>query len=298
MTDANAEIVAVTTRMAWLTDRRDWDGLAAVFADRVDLDYTSLNGGEPATLAPDEIAGGWRAGLSGLDATQHLVAGHIVEVDGDRATCSAQFQATHVLSDPSTNPFGATIWTLGGHYRYGLVRANGQWRIAALTMTATWASGNRDIMALAAARAPTVPVRTAGQAARAFLGGLEAMDITAALAVFADDAVQEMPFAPAGFPRRLDGIEALRRQYGGLPSAYRSMRFDITQVVDEGDLAVLEYRGEIELADGGRYDNRYVGVWATREGRIVRFTEYFDPIVLRDAFGASVADTFSLEAGS
>jgi hypothetical protein len=84
---------------------------------------------------------------------QHLVAGHLVEVEGDRATCTAQFQATHVLADPAVNPHGGTTWTLGGHYRYGLVRTGEGWRIAALTMTATWAAGNRDIIALAAARA-------------------------------------------------------------------------------------------------------------------------------------------------
>jgi ketosteroid isomerase-like protein len=56
------------------------------------------------------------------------------------------------------------------------------------------------------------PEWTAGR----FLDGLAALDVDAALAVFADDAVQEMPFAPEGFPRRLEGIAALRRQYGGL----------------------------------------------------------------------------------
>lgn len=53
--------------------------------------------------------------------------------------------------------------------------------------------------------------------ARHFLSALESMDIDAALSCFADSAVQEMPFAPPGFPTRLEGMDALRRQYGGLP---------------------------------------------------------------------------------
>ncbi len=139
-------IVEVTTRMAWLADRRDWDALAGVFADRVQLDFTSLTGGEPATLAPADIVAGWRRGLDGLDATQHLIANHLVDIDGDRAVATAQFQATHVLA----NQYGDPVWTLGGHYRFGLVRSGDGWRIDALTMTFTWATGNQQIMTLAA----------------------------------------------------------------------------------------------------------------------------------------------------
>jgi len=140
------DIVEVTTAMASLADRRDWDHLVTVFAERVELDYTSLTGGEPAQLAPADIVAGWRAGLGGLDATQHLVSNHQVDLDGDHAVATAQFQATHVLA----NPYGGPVWTLGGHYRFGLLRSERGWRIDAVTMTATWATGNQQIMTLAA----------------------------------------------------------------------------------------------------------------------------------------------------
>jgi 3-phenylpropionate/cinnamic acid dioxygenase small subunit len=148
-TNDRDEIVDATTRMAWFADRRDWDALLTVFADEVDLDYTSLTGGEPARLKAADVVAGWRAGLGGLDATQHLVSNHLVEVDGDRAVVTAQFQAVHVLA----NPHGDPTWTLGGHYRFGLVRADGGWRIDAVTMTTTWATGNQHIMTPAAQRA-------------------------------------------------------------------------------------------------------------------------------------------------
>ncbi|MEU4769146.1 nuclear transport factor 2 family protein [Actinosynnema sp. NPDC023794] len=148
-TNDRDEIVDTTTRMAWFADRRDWDALLTVFADEVDLDYTSLTGGEPALLKAADVVAGWRAGLGGLDATQHLVSNHLVDVDGDRAVVTAQFQAVHVLA----NPHGDPTWTLGGHYRFGLVRADGGWRIDAVTMTTTWATGNQHIMTQAAQRA-------------------------------------------------------------------------------------------------------------------------------------------------
>ncbi|MFI7442833.1 nuclear transport factor 2 family protein [Nonomuraea indica] len=139
-------IVEACTRMAWHADQREWDLLKSVFADEVVLDYTSLNGGEPATLTPEQIVGAWSRVLGGFDATQHLITNHLVTVAGDTAVCTASFQATHRLA----NPFGSPLWTLGGTYRFDLVRAGDAWRISGVVMTATWADGNRDLMALAA----------------------------------------------------------------------------------------------------------------------------------------------------
>ncbi|KAA2250723.1 nuclear transport factor 2 family protein [Solihabitans fulvus] len=141
-------IVETCTRMAWHTDQREWDRLAEVFADIVTLDYTSLNGGEPADLTPAQIVGAWSGLLGALDATQHLITNHLVAVTGDVAVCTASFQATHRLA----NPFGSPLWTLGGTYRFDLVRAGAAWLIRGVVMTATWADGNKDLLAIASAK--------------------------------------------------------------------------------------------------------------------------------------------------
>ncbi|MEO1063503.1 MAG: nuclear transport factor 2 family protein [Actinomycetota bacterium] len=144
-TDDRLDLLDTVRRLFRSTDRRTWDALHDVFADEVRLDYTSLAGGEPATLAPADIIAGWRAALSGLDATQHLVSNEVIDGEGDEATVTAEFIATHLFE----NRFGEPLWTLGGRYDIGLVRTADGWRIDSLTMTAVWASGNRDIMALA-----------------------------------------------------------------------------------------------------------------------------------------------------
>ncbi|MET9547255.1 nuclear transport factor 2 family protein [Streptomyces sp. NPDC006627] len=145
-----AAIVETCTRSAWSTDRRDWSAFREVFADEVDLDYTSLNGGEPLHLPRQSIVDGWRTVLSGLDATQHLVGNHLVTVDGDTAECTASVLATHILA----NDRGEPIWTVGGHYRYRLARTHEGWRISGLRLTVDWTSGNRDIMLLAVQNQP------------------------------------------------------------------------------------------------------------------------------------------------
>jgi SnoaL-like domain len=130
-----SQVIETYTRMAWHADERDWRALRDVFADEVRLDYTSLQGGERATVSRDQLAESWAGLLGKLQATQHLLTNHLVTVDGDDAVCTAAFQATHLLP----NPHGDPIWTLGGTYRFELVRDGSRWRISAVTMTATWA---------------------------------------------------------------------------------------------------------------------------------------------------------------
>ncbi|MGW4896107.1 nuclear transport factor 2 family protein [Kitasatospora sp. NPDC004240] len=130
------DVIDTCTRMARYADRRDWDRLVGVFADTVTLDYTSLNGGEPVTLRPEQIVEGWKEGLGGYAATQHLLTNHLVTVDGDRAVCTAAFQATHRKGDDR-------LWTLGGDYRFDLIRTPVGWRIAGVVMTTVWSDGER-----------------------------------------------------------------------------------------------------------------------------------------------------------
>jgi SnoaL-like domain len=140
-----AEVTQVCVRSAWLADRRDWAGFGDLFAAEVDLDYTSLHGGTPQRLSRDALVIGWRTALGGLSASQHLVANHVVALDGDSAECTAAVQATHVLI---TGDIPVT-WTVGGHYRYVLSRHERSWRIRGLTLTAEWTTGDRAIMAAA-----------------------------------------------------------------------------------------------------------------------------------------------------
>jgi hypothetical protein len=140
------DVIDTCTRMAWHADQREWERLREVFAPTVRLDYTSLNGGEPADLAADDIVAGWSQVLRAYDATQHLITNHLVDADGDTAVCTASFQATHRLA----NRFGAPLWTLGGTYRFDLARTEHGWRITGVVMTVVWADGNKDLANLAA----------------------------------------------------------------------------------------------------------------------------------------------------
>lgn len=131
-----------------------------------------------------------------------------------------------------------------------------------------------------------------------FFAALEALDVDSFVELWAEDGVQEMPFAPKNFPNRLVGKADVRRQYGGMPEAYARMEFPGRRVraMADPEWVVAEYRGEIDLEGGGSYNNDYVGIFRVVDGRITLFKEYFNPQILLDSFGGEegLARTFSL----
>ena len=98
------------------------------------------------TLPVAEFVDGWRQTLQNLDAVHHMITSHVITLDGDQATCAANMQGTHVFANASGGP----IWTVGGRHDNQLERTPDGWRIAGLTFTIQWATGNMHIVELAA----------------------------------------------------------------------------------------------------------------------------------------------------
>lgn len=149
-----AAITDTVTRFGWCLDRRNWDGLKALFTDVVRTDYTALWGGEPQEAGVDELLatdrqGSWRRTMDGLDATQHLITNILAEGDGDTATATANVVGVHRLP----NPHGGPLWTVGGTYEFVLTRTADGWRIRAITQGITWVEGNQQVLFRAATRA-------------------------------------------------------------------------------------------------------------------------------------------------
>ena len=82
-----------------------------------------------------------------LGQVHHRITNQVISLDGDQATCEANMQGIHVLANASGGP----MWTVGGRHDYQLTRTPGGWRIAGLTFTLQWASGNMNVLTLAMA---------------------------------------------------------------------------------------------------------------------------------------------------
>lgn len=131
-----------------------------------------------------------------------------------------------------------------------------------------------------------------------FLDLLTAKDLASWSNLWAEDAVQEMPFSPQGFPRRVAGKSAILAHYGQLPSSVGRMEFfdRAARTTTTGEI-IAEYRGEIEiLATGRLYATRYLTILVLNaEGRIALLREYYDPIALTEAWGEALVSGFSLD---
>ena len=146
-TEDRLAILDLIARLGLLTDARDWTALEQLFANPVYSDRTSLFGGEPQTNTPAELVAGLQYVLGKLDTTHHLISCQVIDLDGDEATSAANMQGTHVLANAS----GGSQWVVAGRHDYQLKRTADGWRIAALTFTLQWATGNMNILNLAMA---------------------------------------------------------------------------------------------------------------------------------------------------
>ncbi len=288
-----AAIATMVESVATLADRHDFDALEGLYAPEVRVDYTSLAGGEPEVVSPQALMARWAGVLPGFERTRHALSDVAVKVAGDLATATAQVVADHWR--------GAGHWQVRGHYAYELVRDGGEWRIAAHAFAVTGEAGSRAILAAAAEAAAREPVaylrrRQARQVVMDFLTGLEDKDMARVNGVWAEDAVQEMPYAPANFPSRVVGRQALIAQYAGWPQNAGKARFTDGirfYPAQDPDIVLVEYHGISEIVPTGRtYDQRYIGVFHIEAGKITLFREYFDPTVFAHAFALNEGGDF------
>ena len=104
----------------------------------------------------------------------------------------------------------------------------------------------------------------------------------------ADDVVAEFPFAPEGSPRRLEGREALYEYLRNYPSVIdvRSLPHLRTYSTDDPNVAIAEWSssGEV-LTNGNPYEMSYATFVTFRDGLIVNYREYWDPLTFMHALG-------------
>lgn len=128
----------VVLGLARALDAKDWAACRRCFTDEIETDYSDLRGEPPARVTADHFVALRRAALEPLK-TLHLSANHLVTVDGDRATCVSAAVIHRFRPED-----GARFDTYCA-YTHGLVRTAAGWRIAAITQTVYWNTGDPGI---------------------------------------------------------------------------------------------------------------------------------------------------------
>ena len=286
LTSDEAAIYTIVESVANLADRGNFESLAKLYAPEIEVDYTSAFGGEVELKSPQGLMSSWASSLPGFNRTRHQISNIETVVKGNHAIAKADVVANHYLDE--------MFWQISGSYEYGLVKEDGQWVIDRMIFLAKSEQGSRDIIQKAVEQAQVNPStyiqrQNTQKAVIDFLTSLEDKDMDKFATVWAEDAVQDMPFSPEGFPKRVEGKEELIKHYADWPEISGQANFTdelIFYPMQDATKVFAEWRGNVEIvATGRQYLQRYGGLFQVIDGKIELFREYYDPIVFQHAFG-------------
>jgi len=106
---------------------------------------------------------------------------------------------------------------------------------------------------------------------RGFLGSWEDRDLDVICEAFADDAVyHNVPVAP------ITGIDGIRSIFRAFLDAFAEAKLDIVTLAAEPGLVLAERIDYFTMTDGRKVVLPVNGVFEVRDGKIVRFSDYFD----------------------
>jgi len=118
-----------------------------------------------------------------------------------------------------------------------------------------------------------------------------------------EDAVYEIPFSesgstePGGFRRYVGASEVIDFWMATTANGPKSLGAEDVElsITGDGSRVFIEQRGNMVLADGRPYRNKYVFRFSIRDGRISHAREYFNPVIAAYAFKRKIANSFVIE---
>ena len=139
-----AEMIRIADAIDAAVDAKDWQAARAHFTDEISVDFTSLVGGDPATIPADALVDGWSENLTAEKQSFHLRGNHRVAFEGpDSAGLSSHGYAWNRMERGALPENGGeALWEVWGNYTHGFVRTEDGWRVNAMTFDATAERGN------------------------------------------------------------------------------------------------------------------------------------------------------------
>ncbi|MGW3209746.1 nuclear transport factor 2 family protein [Streptomyces sp. NPDC001135] len=110
-------------------------------------------------------------------------------------------------------------------------------------------------------------------------------DIPAWVGLWAEGGVMEFPFAPPGWPRRLEGRAAIGAYMRAYPDHIDLDDFPDLKIHQTTDPAtiVVEMRGVGRLVEtASPFDMTYIAVVTVEEGRFTSYRDYWNPLAAND----------------
>lgn len=139
-----AEMIRVADAIDAGVDAKDWALTRGYFTDEITVDFTSLVGGEPATIPTDGLIAGWSGNLTAEKTSFHLRGNHRVTFhsDDNATMLSHGYAWNRMESGALAENGGEALWEVWGTYVHGFERTEDGWKVNAMTFTATAERGN------------------------------------------------------------------------------------------------------------------------------------------------------------
>ena len=124
---------------------------------------------------------------------------------------------------------------------------------------------------------------------RKLLEALSDLRIDDALSMLSPDLLLEFPFRYDGGKPSMQG-EAALRFIKSMPKLFKTMNFIEITVHGSTTSGVVaaEYRSNGLTHGGDAYGNTYAGFFDVKDGKITRWREYYDPVVIANTFKLKV----------
>ncbi|MEU3305904.1 nuclear transport factor 2 family protein [Nocardiopsis sp. NPDC055551] len=111
--------------------------------------------------------------------------------------------------------------------------------------------------------------------------------------LWAEEGTMELPFAPPGAPRWFEGRAAVReylRHYTDHLDV-RAVHRNAVHVTTDPNVAIAELEVEgVAKETGSDYRMRYIAVVIARDGEIIEYRDYWDPLAAQENTGESAAE--------
>lgn len=133
-----ADIIELFGRYADIADTKNFYELPPrVHTDPFTMDFESVTGMPPLQVSLSDYIDALGRSFGPFVATHHTITGHVIAIDGDRATAHAHVRAEHwVPAEVAAG--GANRWLVVGFYDNEAVRTEHGWRFSTVKLTAAY----------------------------------------------------------------------------------------------------------------------------------------------------------------
>ena len=141
---ATAEMPRIADAIDAAVDAKDWALARSLFADEITVDFTSLVGGEPATIPADALIAGWSGNLTEEKQSFQLRGNHRVVWDSpDHARMHSHGYAWNRMEAGALPENGGDpMWEVWGTYTHDFERESDGWVVTGMAFVMMAERGN------------------------------------------------------------------------------------------------------------------------------------------------------------